>query len=201
MPARSVPAFGVVESQRDPRKLNEPLQPLSYLILSYLISSVFVYCWHFGHCFYNLTVFPLHHLFLSIICSISWVGERCQEGWSETLALTQRWYAVTAAEAGRGGSRTRRETQDWLIETGVRTRDQTLTQNSHMKRPALPRPHILSVTASLCFHFVLFFVLENQQLGQVWSLSVLSDMSVCECHCAASVSGGLADITAQLPLK
>lgn len=157
------------------------------LILSYLILSCLCLC-TVGILGIASTI-SLSHLFLSIICSISWVGEQCQEGWSETLALTQHWYAVTEVEAGRGGSRTRRETQDWLIETGVRTRDQTLTQNSHMKRPPLPRPliHILSIAASLCFHFVSFFCLREsaprlsvKSLSPKWYVCVWVSLC-CEC--------------------
>lgn len=84
-----------------------------------------------------------------------WVGEQSQWWYGETLALTQCWYAVTTAEAGRGRSWAQREARGWLIETRVRTSDQTLTPEPHVKQPRLPWPvYILCTSASLCFHFV-----------------------------------------------
>lgn len=90
-------------------------------------------------------------------------------GWAEMLALTQCWSAVTVVEAGRGRSWTPRETQAWLIETGVRTRDQTLTPNSH----CLHFGDLLSTSSRLlrCFIFTVVF-------SSFLSLYVWSDVTV-----------------------
>ncbi len=152
--------------------------PISlYSILSYLISVYLATVGISGIVSAFLLSFSLHYLFLCFFLSffsVSWVGEQSQEWWSEMLALIQCWYAVTAVEAGRGRSWTQRETQDWLIETGVRTRDQTLTlPRETVSASVTSCPHPLYCCISL-FSFVLELATQL-----VLTLLVLgSDMSV-----------------------
>lgn len=110
----------------------------SYLISSYLMSVAVGISGRVSA--FSLSLFPVS---FSLFFFVSWVGEQSQGWYSEMLALTQCWYAVTAVEAGRGRSRAQRDTRGWLIETGVRTSDQTLT-------PQLP--HETASTSVTCPH-------------------------------------------------
>ena len=120
------------------------------------------------------------------IFSDFWVGEQSQEWWSEIFNIN----SMLIWSDSRGGRRrwelnSETETQDWLIETRVRTKDRTLTPTSHMKllRLLWPLVQILSTAVFISFRFgaIRNRVFKLSSSKKVYHFSIIFCISICQC--------------------